>query len=102
MSNQDLLEEFLNEFKEGQFNANLTSKQKHSLLNILRKNRPAFSIGEEPLGKIQGHDTKIYLAVDILYPPILTRPPYPASLETREGVQKHINELQDMNVIIRM
>ncbi|MBW0536772.1 hypothetical protein O181_076487 [Austropuccinia psidii MF-1] len=46
MSNQDPLEEFLNELKEGQFTTNLSSKQKLSLLKILRKNRPAFSICE--------------------------------------------------------
>ncbi|MBW0476458.1 hypothetical protein O181_016173 [Austropuccinia psidii MF-1] len=52
MSNQEPLEEFLNEFKEGQFSANLTSKQKLSLLKILGKNRLAFAIGEEPLRNI--------------------------------------------------
>ncbi|MBW0539090.1 hypothetical protein O181_078805, partial [Austropuccinia psidii MF-1] len=33
------------------------------------------------------------------YPPILRRPPYPASLETRKEIAKHINELLDMDVI---
>ncbi|MBW0578049.1 hypothetical protein O181_117764 [Austropuccinia psidii MF-1] len=49
----DPLEELLNEFREGQFSTILTSKQKISLLKMLRKNRPAFAIGEEPLGKIK-------------------------------------------------
>ncbi|MBW0494031.1 hypothetical protein O181_033746 [Austropuccinia psidii MF-1] len=84
---------------EGQFSTTLTSKQKLSLLQILRKNRPAFSIGEEPLGKIRGHDIELYLDVEIAYPPILRRPPYPASLETRKEIEKHINELLDMDVI---
>ncbi|MBW0517885.1 hypothetical protein O181_057600 [Austropuccinia psidii MF-1] len=99
MSNQDPLEEFLNEFKGGQFSANLTSKQNLSLLKILRKNRPAFSIGEEPLGKIRGHDIELYLYVERPYRPMLRRPPCPASLETRKGIEKQINELLDMNVI---
>ncbi|MBW0524617.1 hypothetical protein O181_064332 [Austropuccinia psidii MF-1] len=30
---------------------------------------------------------------------MLTRPPYPASLETRKETEKHINELLDMDVI---
>ncbi|MBW0518530.1 hypothetical protein O181_058245 [Austropuccinia psidii MF-1] len=47
---------------------------------MLRKNRPAFAIGEEPLGQIKGHDLEIYLDVERPYPPILRRPPYPASL----------------------
>ncbi|MBW0487217.1 hypothetical protein O181_026932 [Austropuccinia psidii MF-1] len=66
---------------------------------MLRKNRPAFSIGEEPLGKIKGHDIKLYLDVERPYPPMLRRPPYPESLETRKEIEKHINELLDMNVI---
>ncbi|MBW0496385.1 hypothetical protein O181_036100 [Austropuccinia psidii MF-1] len=41
----DPLEELLNEFREGQFSTTLTSKQKLSLLKMLRKNRPAFAIG---------------------------------------------------------
>ncbi|MBW0519758.1 hypothetical protein O181_059473 [Austropuccinia psidii MF-1] len=43
------LEKLLNEFREGTFSTTLTSKQKLSLLQMLRKNRPAFAIGEEPL-----------------------------------------------------
>ncbi|MBW0495685.1 hypothetical protein O181_035400 [Austropuccinia psidii MF-1] len=50
------LKELLNEFREGQFGTTLTSKHKLSLLTILRKNGPAFTIGEEPLGKIRGND----------------------------------------------
>ncbi|MBW0581610.1 hypothetical protein O181_121325 [Austropuccinia psidii MF-1] len=63
ISAQDPLEELLNEFREGQFSTTLTTKQKISLLKILRKNRPEFAIGEEPLGKIRGHDIELYLDV---------------------------------------
>ncbi|MBW0571557.1 hypothetical protein O181_111272 [Austropuccinia psidii MF-1] len=66
---------------------------------MLRKNRPAFAIGEEPLGKIKGHDIELYLDVERPYPPMLRRPPYPESLETRKEIEKHINELLDMDVI---
>ncbi|MBW0584177.1 hypothetical protein O181_123892, partial [Austropuccinia psidii MF-1] len=99
ISSQDPLEELLKEFREGQFSTTLTSKQKLSLLKMLRKNRPAFAIGEEPLGKIKGHDIELYLDVERPYPPMLRRPPYPASLETRKEIEKHINELLDMDVI---
>ncbi|MBW0558289.1 hypothetical protein O181_098004 [Austropuccinia psidii MF-1] len=51
------------------------------------------------LGKIKGHDIELYLDVERPYPHILRRPPYPASLETRKGIQKHINELLYMDVI---
>ncbi|MBW0538136.1 hypothetical protein O181_077851 [Austropuccinia psidii MF-1] len=102
ISTHDPLEELLNEFREGQLSNNLTSKQKLSLLNMLRKNRPAFAIGEEPLGKIRGHDIELYLEVERPYPPILRRNPYPESLETRKEIEKHVNELLDMNVIRKM
>ncbi|MBW0581787.1 hypothetical protein O181_121502 [Austropuccinia psidii MF-1] len=48
ISSQYQLEKRLNEFKEGNFSSTLTSKQKLSLLKMLRKNRPAFAIGKEP------------------------------------------------------
>ncbi|MBW0488344.1 hypothetical protein O181_028059 [Austropuccinia psidii MF-1] len=99
MSTHDPLEELLNEFKEGQFSTNLTSKQKLSLLKMLRKNRPEFSIGEETLGKIRGNDIELCLDVEIPYPPMMRRPPYPASLETRKEIEEHINELLDVDVI---
>ncbi|MBW0562294.1 hypothetical protein O181_102009 [Austropuccinia psidii MF-1] len=71
----------------------LTSKQK------LRENRPAFEISEEPLGKIRGHDIELYLDVERPYPLMLRRPLYPESLETRKEIEKHINEILDMDVI---
>ncbi|MBW0539034.1 hypothetical protein O181_078749 [Austropuccinia psidii MF-1] len=74
VSAQDPLEELLNEFREGQFSTTLTSKQKLSLQRILGKNRPAFAIGEDPLGKIRGHDIELYLDVERPYPPMLRRP----------------------------
>ncbi|MBW0482511.1 hypothetical protein O181_022226 [Austropuccinia psidii MF-1] len=99
ISAQDPLEELLNEFREGQLSTTLTSKQKPVLLKMLRKNRPAFAIGEKTLGKIRGHDIELYLDVERPYTPMLRRPPYPASLETRKGIEDHINELLDMDVI---
>ncbi|MBW0495963.1 hypothetical protein O181_035678 [Austropuccinia psidii MF-1] len=92
----------MNEFREGQFSTNLTSKQKISLLKMLRKNRPEFAIGEEALGKIRGHYIELYLDVERPYPPILRRPPYPASLETRKEIEKQINKLLDMDFIRRI
>ncbi|MBW0473338.1 hypothetical protein O181_013053 [Austropuccinia psidii MF-1] len=83
VSSHDPLEELLNEFREGQFSTTLTT----------------FAIGEEPLGKIRGHDMELYLDMERPYPPMLRRPPYPESLETRKEIEKHINELLEMNVI---
>ncbi|MBW0480311.1 hypothetical protein O181_020026 [Austropuccinia psidii MF-1] len=84
ISTYDPLEKSLNEFREGQFSTNLTSKQKLSLLEMLRKNRAAFFIGEEHLGKLRGHYLELYLDVERPYPPMLRRPPYPEILETRK------------------
>ncbi|MBW0491608.1 hypothetical protein O181_031323 [Austropuccinia psidii MF-1] len=66
---------------------------------MLRKKRPEFAIGEEPLGKIKSHDIELHLAVERPYPPMLRRPPYPASMEIRKEIGKHVNELLDMDVI---
>ncbi|MBW0500585.1 hypothetical protein O181_040300 [Austropuccinia psidii MF-1] len=99
ISAQDTLEELLNGFRKGHFSTSLTSKQNLSQLNVLTKNIPAFAIGEEPLGKIRGHDIELYLDVERPYPPMLERPSYPASLETRKEIEKNINELLDMDFI---
>ncbi|MBW0583626.1 hypothetical protein O181_123341 [Austropuccinia psidii MF-1] len=99
ISAQDPIEELLNEVREGLFSTTLTSKQKLSLLKILRKNRPAFAIGEEPSGKIKGHDIELYLDFERPCSPMLMRPPYPESLESRKEIEKHINEVLDMDVI---
>ncbi|MBW0546199.1 hypothetical protein O181_085914 [Austropuccinia psidii MF-1] len=74
---QDPLEELLNEFREGRFSTTLT----------------------KPLGKIRGHDIELYLDVERPYPPMLRRPPYPEIMETRKEIEKHINDLLDMDVI---
>ncbi|MBW0525343.1 hypothetical protein O181_065058 [Austropuccinia psidii MF-1] len=96
---QDTLEELQDEFREGQFSTILTSKQKLSSLKILRKNRAAFAICEEPLGKLRGDNIDLYLDVERPYPPMLRRPSYPESIETRREIEKHINELLDMDFI---
>ncbi|MBW0508768.1 hypothetical protein O181_048483 [Austropuccinia psidii MF-1] len=92
-------EELLNEFREGQFSTTLSSKQELSLLKMLRKKGPGLAMGEEPLGKIRGHDIELYLDEERPYPPMLRRPLYPARLETRKEIEKHINKLLDMDVI---
>ncbi|MBW0498826.1 hypothetical protein O181_038541 [Austropuccinia psidii MF-1] len=74
ISAQDPLEELLNEFREGRFSTTLTRK-------------------------IRGHYIELYLDVERPYPRMIRGPPYPASLETRKEIEKHINELLDMDVI---
>ncbi|MBW0474826.1 hypothetical protein O181_014541 [Austropuccinia psidii MF-1] len=98
LSNQDPLDELPNELK-GNFSSNLTIKQKLGLLRFLRKNRPAFSICEKALGKIRGHDIELYLDVERPYPTKLRRPSYPASMKAKLEIEKHINEILDLDVI---
>ncbi|MBW0557230.1 hypothetical protein O181_096945 [Austropuccinia psidii MF-1] len=66
---------------------------------MLRKSRPPFAIGEEPLGNIIGHDIELYLDVKRPYPLMLRRPPYIESMETKKEIEVHINELLDMDVL---
>ncbi|MBW0463443.1 hypothetical protein O181_003158 [Austropuccinia psidii MF-1] len=74
ISSQDSLEKLLNEFREGQFSTTLSNK-------------------------IKGHEIELYLDVKIPYPPNFRRPPYPESLETGKEIEKHIDELLDMDVM---
>ncbi|MBW0503101.1 hypothetical protein O181_042816 [Austropuccinia psidii MF-1] len=53
LSNQEPLEKLLNDSKEGKLSANLTSKQKPSSLEVMRKNRSASAIGDEPWEKLE-------------------------------------------------
>ncbi|MBW0518923.1 hypothetical protein O181_058638 [Austropuccinia psidii MF-1] len=68
-------------------------------MKMLKKNRTTFAIGEYGVGKARGHDIELYLYVERPYRPMLRRPPYSESLETRKKIQKHINELLHMDVI---
>ncbi|MBW0566774.1 hypothetical protein O181_106489 [Austropuccinia psidii MF-1] len=99
ISSHDPLQELLNEFIKGQFRTTLTSKQKLSFLKMLRKDIPALAIAEDPLGKVRDHYIEIYLDVERPYPPIFRRPSYPESLPTRKEIEKHINELLEMDFI---
>ncbi|MBW0490775.1 hypothetical protein O181_030490 [Austropuccinia psidii MF-1] len=66
---------------------------------MLRKNRPAFSIGKKLQRKIRGHNIELYLDVERPSPPMRRRPPYPEGLETMKEIEEHTNELLDMDVI---
>ncbi|MBW0482468.1 hypothetical protein O181_022183 [Austropuccinia psidii MF-1] len=75
LSSQDPLEELLNKFKEVEFIYNISGEQKLSLIKTFRKDRPAFLIGEEALGKIIVYDIELYLEGERPYPPMLRRYP---------------------------
>ncbi|MBW0470578.1 hypothetical protein O181_010293 [Austropuccinia psidii MF-1] len=46
-----------------------------------------------------GQDIELYLDVEGPYPPMLRRPPYPESLETRKKIEKNINQLLEIDFI---
>ncbi|MBW0469402.1 hypothetical protein O181_009117 [Austropuccinia psidii MF-1] len=69
----DPLEELLDELREGKFSTTHTRK-------------------------IRCHDIELYLDVERPYPPMRRRPPYPRSLEARKEIEKHNNELLEMDV----
>ncbi|MBW0563821.1 hypothetical protein O181_103536 [Austropuccinia psidii MF-1] len=96
ISTHDPLEKLLNEFRESKFSNTFTSKQKLSILKMLRKKRTAFAIAEYPLGQIRGHDIELYLEVERPYQTMLQRPPYTGILESRKEIEKHINEFLDL------
>ncbi|MBW0471345.1 hypothetical protein O181_011060 [Austropuccinia psidii MF-1] len=76
-----------NSFREKiSFRLNIKDKPKERIAEFTEnteENRPEFAIGEEPLGKIRGHDIELYLDVERPYPPMLRRHPYSESLETK-------------------
>ncbi|MBW0512126.1 hypothetical protein O181_051841 [Austropuccinia psidii MF-1] len=56
-------------------------------------------IRQRTLGKIIGHEVDIILNIERPYPPLLRRPAYPESPESREALEIHIKELLDIGVI---
>ncbi|PLW51330.1 hypothetical protein PCASD_01022 [Puccinia coronata f. sp. avenae] len=72
----------------------LTLDQKQALFTTLFNNKTAFADTTHPLGAVKGHEVHIKLTTERPYPPLLRRPPYPASPKSREALEEHIEELQ--------
>ncbi|MBW0506615.1 hypothetical protein O181_046330 [Austropuccinia psidii MF-1] len=88
-----------NHLIEAQIRPELTLGMKEELIEILFQYREAFASDDEPLGAIKGHEVDIILNVERPYPPLLRRPPYPASPRAREALESHINELMKLGVL---
>ena len=71
------------------------SRKKSCLYN----NKLAFCNTNQPLGAIKGHEVHLKLTTERPYPPLLRRPPYPASPKSREALEQHIEELVNLNVL---
>ncbi|MBW0576918.1 hypothetical protein O181_116633 [Austropuccinia psidii MF-1] len=59
----------------------------------------AFPSDNEPLGAIKGHEVYITLNIDRPYPPVLRSPAYPANPRAREALERHIQELIQLDVL---
>ncbi|MBW0475070.1 hypothetical protein O181_014785 [Austropuccinia psidii MF-1] len=99
MKNDKIFKDLLENFKEATYGPQLTSKIKLNLLQKFRMHKEAFTIGNEPLGNFKVHERELFLDIEIPYTPMLRRPPYRDSLETRKQVENHINEILEMEII---
>ncbi|MBW0532052.1 hypothetical protein O181_071767 [Austropuccinia psidii MF-1] len=72
------------------------SEDCHNLINIqdarMSKTKPA-------RGAIKGHEVDITLNIARPYPPVLSRPAYPANPRAREALEKYIQELNQLCVL---
>ncbi|MBW0525919.1 hypothetical protein O181_065634 [Austropuccinia psidii MF-1] len=94
------LEKFKSEqLNEAEISLHLTNVQENELSSLLYNHKEAFASDKEPLGAIIGHGVDIILNIERPYPPLLRRPAYPASPNSREAVEIHIKKLLDLGVI---
>ncbi|MBW0470796.1 hypothetical protein O181_010511 [Austropuccinia psidii MF-1] len=93
-------EEFVsNQLVEAQINPSLSPKMRNGFIDVLYTYNNAFASDNEPLGAMKRHEVDINLDIDRTYPPVLTRPDYPASPRAREALEKHIQELIQIGVL---
>ncbi|MBW0518290.1 hypothetical protein O181_058005 [Austropuccinia psidii MF-1] len=75
---------------------------RHELIDVLYTYNNAFASDNEQLGVIKAHEVDITLNIDRPYPPVLTRPAYPASPRAREALEKHIQEFIQLGVLRKL
>ncbi|MBW0477912.1 hypothetical protein O181_017627 [Austropuccinia psidii MF-1] len=74
------------QLEEVEFNHELTERMKEKFINLLLNYKNAFATDKEPLASMIGHEVDIIFNVEKSYPPLLTRPAYPASTRAREAL----------------
>ncbi|MBW0514302.1 hypothetical protein O181_054017 [Austropuccinia psidii MF-1] len=87
---------------EAQIHPEFLPKTKQDLINLLYTYENAFSSENEFLGAIRGHEVDITLNNDGQYPPLLRKPAYPEVPRSRETFEKHIQELTQPIVLIKL
>ncbi|MBW0525822.1 hypothetical protein O181_065537 [Austropuccinia psidii MF-1] len=88
-----------NNLNEAEISLHLTDSQENELSALLYDHREAFSSDKE---EIIGLEAEIILNIWRPYPPLLRRPAYPASPNSREALEIHMKELRDPGVIRRV
>ncbi|MBW0545003.1 hypothetical protein O181_084718 [Austropuccinia psidii MF-1] len=94
------LEKFKYEpLKKAEISLHLTDKQENELSSLLYDYKETIPSDKEPLGAIVGHEVDIILNIERPYPPLLRRPAYPESPQSREALEIHIEEALYLVVI---
>ncbi|MBW0512641.1 hypothetical protein O181_052356 [Austropuccinia psidii MF-1] len=88
-----------NQLVEAENNQSLSPKMRHDPIDVLYTYKNALASDNEPLGAIKGHEVDINLNIHRPYPPVLRRPVYPASPRARKALEKHIQELNQLDVL---
>ncbi|MBW0519716.1 hypothetical protein O181_059431 [Austropuccinia psidii MF-1] len=88
-----------NQLGEAQINPSLSPKMRHDLIDVLYTYNNAFASDNEPLGAIKGHEAYLTFNIYKPFPPVLRRPDYPESPRAREALEKHIQELIQLDVL---
>ncbi|MBW0554906.1 hypothetical protein O181_094621 [Austropuccinia psidii MF-1] len=93
-------EEFVNnQLIEAHINPSLSQKMRHEVFDVLCTYKNAFASDNKQLETIKGHEVDITLNIDRPYPPVLRRPAYPESPRARQSLEKHIQELIQLDVL---
>ncbi|MBW0469104.1 hypothetical protein O181_008819 [Austropuccinia psidii MF-1] len=87
------------ELNKAEFSLHLTDKNEIELSALLYYHKETFEADQEPLGAIVGREVDIFGNIERPYPPLFTRPAYPASPKSREAPEIHIKELLYLGII---
>ncbi|MBW0473244.1 hypothetical protein O181_012959 [Austropuccinia psidii MF-1] len=77
----------------------LTYRQESEPSSLLYDQKEAFASDKEPLGENFGPEVDFIPNIERPYPPLLRRPAYPASSESRETLEIQMKELLEPSLI---